>query len=110
MRYFSTTAWNIANKFSSVLASETRDLAALIDDALNVKDNRIAQQQEANACIPELEAEIVRLRAALNGLLDKHCELVNSGDCGFWDVEGEGAVIAARRALGTIEQKVGENK
>jgi hypothetical protein len=58
MRYFSTTAWDIANKFSGVLASETRDLAAHIDDALSAKDNRIAQMQESNACIPELEAKI----------------------------------------------------
>jgi hypothetical protein len=34
LRIHSETAWNIASKFSGILASETRDLAALIDDAL----------------------------------------------------------------------------
>lgn len=73
--------------------------------AIAERDTRVAQLCEDRDCIPELEAQIASLRAALNGLLDKHCELVNSGDCGFWDVEGEGAVIAARRALEFNEQE-----
>jgi hypothetical protein len=35
VRQFSKTAWDIASQYSNVLASETRDLAAQIDDALN---------------------------------------------------------------------------
>jgi hypothetical protein len=35
MRQFSKTAWDIASQYSNVLASETRDLAAQIDDVLN---------------------------------------------------------------------------
>ena len=34
MRAFSEEAWKIANLYSDVLASDTRDLAAHIDDAL----------------------------------------------------------------------------
>jgi hypothetical protein len=33
-RVYSNAAWAIASRFSDVLASETRDLARLIDDAL----------------------------------------------------------------------------
>ncbi len=39
------------------------------------------------------------LRTALQALLDKHVELVASGDCGHWDVEKEPEVIAAREVL-----------
>jgi len=43
--------------------------------------------------------EIERLRAALEGLIKRHAELVESGDCGFWDVETEPEMIAARKVL-----------
>ena len=39
------------------------------------------------------------LTRALQGLLDRHVELVSCGDCGFWDVEDEDEVKAARAAL-----------
>lgn len=42
MRVHSDTAWNIASKFSHVLASETRDLAAHIDIALAAERARCA--------------------------------------------------------------------
>jgi hypothetical protein len=35
VRQLSKTAWDIASQYSNVLASETRDLAAQIDDVLN---------------------------------------------------------------------------
>jgi hypothetical protein len=47
--------------------------------------------------------EIERLRAALKELAERHAELVNSGDCGFWEVEAEPEMIAARQALRTGE-------
>jgi len=37
MRIHSETAWNIASQFSNLLASDTRTLAAMIDDALDAK-------------------------------------------------------------------------
>jgi hypothetical protein len=37
MRKFSDTAWEIASRYSEVLASETRDLAAAIDAAIEGK-------------------------------------------------------------------------
>lgn len=39
------------------------------------------------------------LAAALAALLDRYVDLVNCGDCGFWDPEAEDEVIAARAAL-----------
>lgn len=46
-----------------------------------------------------LKAENERLANALENLLTRHCELVESGDCGFWDVEQEPEVVEARAAL-----------
>jgi hypothetical protein len=40
-----------------------------------------------------------KLLAALEGLLDNHCSLVSSGDCGFWNVEEESEVIQVRAAI-----------
>ena len=39
------------------------------------------------------------LYEALEAILEKYTQLVNCGDCGFWDPETEGEVIAARSAL-----------
>lgn len=36
---------------------------------------------------------------ALVALLNEHTELINSGDCGHWDAEEDGVVIAARAAI-----------
>ena len=44
-------------------------------------------------------AELERLRTATKGLIERYCDLVNSGDCGFWNPEEEAPVIAARAAL-----------
>jgi hypothetical protein len=49
--------------------------------------------------LTETAAETASMRAALTSLLRRHCRLVESGDCGFWNVEEEEEVIAARRAL-----------
>lgn len=46
MKQHSDTAWKIASKFSHVLASETRDLAAHIDVALDEKDLAITKALE----------------------------------------------------------------
>lgn len=42
MKQHSEVAWGIASKFSRVLASETRDLAALIDEAISAERERCA--------------------------------------------------------------------
>jgi hypothetical protein len=39
------------------------------------------------------------LLAALNELLERYCQLANSGDCGNWDPEEEAEVRAARAAI-----------
>lgn len=49
--------------------------------------------------VERLTDENARLRAALVGLLDRYCDLVNCGDCGYWDPEKEEPVKAARAAL-----------
>jgi hypothetical protein len=52
--------------------------------------------------------EIDRLRAALDGLLERYTGLVNSGDAGFWDPEGEPEVVAAREALARVADSSGD--
>ena len=42
MNEYSETAWNIASRYSSVLASETRNLTAQIDAAINAERQRCA--------------------------------------------------------------------
>lgn len=59
----------------------------------------------AEASARASQAEVERLKAALNDLLERHVALVGSGDCGNWDVEKEEAVIAARAALQVEERK-----
>jgi hypothetical protein len=49
--------------------------------------------------IKRLRAVNAKLLAALEGLLENHCSLVSSGDCGFWNVEEESEVIQARAAI-----------
>lgn len=50
-------------------------------------------------CDARLIAAAPDLLEALKLLLENHTQLVNFGDCGNWDVEGEPAVIAARAAI-----------
>lgn len=36
---------------------------------------------------------------ALKGMLDMYVQMVESGDCGFWNAEKDKEVIVARKAL-----------
>lgn len=47
----------------------------------------------------QLAASAPDLLAALKTFLEKYVEMVDSGDCGFWDPETEEKVIAARAAI-----------
>lgn len=49
--------------------------------------------------LDEAVSEIDLLRVALNGMLEHYVGLVNSGDAGHWDPEGEAVVVMARAAL-----------
>ena len=55
-------------------------------------------------CAQCLNRELVE---ALEGLLKDHCDLVNSGDSGFWEVEEEEEVIAARAVLEKAKEAQG---
>ena len=55
------------------------------------------------------QADLELLREALDalrGLLKDHCGLVDSGDCGFWNVEEEEEVIHARAAITKLEERL----
>ncbi len=61
MRIHSETAWNIAALYSHYLASETRDLAAHIDVALNELKDQL-NIDTANKRIVALELELDKLK------------------------------------------------
>lgn len=64
MREHSETAWKIASLYSTVLASETRDLAAHIDVALKAERERCASvaSHRPHHSGPEI-AEVIRALA-----------------------------------------------
>ena len=47
-------------------------------------------------------------RQALRELLTRYVDMVNSGDCGFWNPEDEDCVKAARAALAAEDKAVSE--
>lgn len=49
MKIHSETAWKIASEFSHVLASDTRTLAGMIDEALAAEREACAKVAEASA-------------------------------------------------------------
>lgn len=51
----------------------------------------------------EVAGQYGELLEALKDLTDHYVELINSGDCGAWDVEEEPKVIAARAAIQKAE-------
>lgn len=72
---------DFANRAEPLLSDTRRDLDQQV--AVNVQQNE----------------NIETLRAALEAMLKMYVELVDSGDCGFWDAEKVPEVIAARAAL-----------
>ena len=56
------------------------------------------------ARIAALEAQNAELIAALDKLLKKHVELIESGDCGFWNPEDEAEVTHARAVLAKYKE------
>jgi hypothetical protein len=74
----------------------TDDLDAIARDLRAARLVTLAERVERAA---ERERGLV---AALEALLDSYVQLVNSGDCGFWNPEGEAEVKAARAALANV--------
>jgi hypothetical protein len=54
---------------------------------------------ETAALITQLKDRIKRLEEALEGTVKWIVDLANSGDAGFWDVDEQPEIIAARDAL-----------
>lgn len=54
---------------------------------------------------PVLLDVVEQQREALEGLLLRYNALVNSGDCGNWNPEGDDDVIAARAALALMDKE-----
>lgn len=74
------------------------DLTERLRDAKNTVDDGYPYYGVPEA-IGDAISRIERLEAALRKLLERYVSLVNSGDCGTWDSDGDDDVIAARAAL-----------
>ena len=85
------------------MRSTTRSLI----NALRVLDSEIKSEDGvANAVVAEAanrleeqQERIKRLEEALEGTVKWIVHLADSGDAGFWDVEKQSEIIAARAAL-----------
>lgn len=62
-------------------------------------------QSAVDEATAEKQKRIDVLATALRDSLNHYVDLANSGDCGFWNPEDEGTVIAARAALKAIEEE-----
>lgn len=55
--------------------------------------------QDSGQTVNRLTEENDKLRICLKQMLKAYCDLVNSGDVGYWDPEGDQVVINARYIL-----------
>lgn len=60
---------------------------------------------KAAEVIASLQGEVGKLADAMENLLTNHCRLVESGDCGNWDVDAEPEVAAARALLDALPSR-----
>jgi hypothetical protein len=80
---------------------EIHKFPALANEVCDEAANRIEAQEKL----------IQEMREALEAFVAEYTEMVNSGDCGFWDPEKEDKVIAARTALSKAKsQQEGETE
>ncbi len=69
----------------------------------------LAVEGERDVIVVELAKDVELMREALEALealLKDHCGLVDSGDCGNWNVEKEEEVIQARAAVTKLEERL----
>ncbi len=82
---------------------------ARLNDGEGTWDGQPIQFALADALVAA-EVREKQLREALDALLARHVDLVASGDCGYWDVETEPGVIAARAALAAGGENPADSK
>jgi len=70
-----------------------------LERELNAANAIIRQQQLLDEANLRLQERIKRLEDALNGTVKWIVDLANSGDAGFWDVDEQPEIIAARAVL-----------
>ena len=73
--------------------------ARQLERELNAANSIIRQQQLLDEANLRLHERIKRLEDALNGTVKWIVDLANSGDAGFWDVDEQPEIIAARAVL-----------
>jgi hypothetical protein len=81
-------------------------LCRRLERELNAANAIIRQQQLLDEENLRLQERIKRLEEALEGSLKWIVDLANSGDIGFWNIEEDSEIIAARAALKAKEAKL----
>jgi hypothetical protein len=74
-------------------------LCRSLERDLTASNAIIRQQQLLDEANLRLQERIKRLEDALNGTVKWIVDLANSGDAGFWDVDEQPEIIAARAVL-----------
>lgn len=111
IRTHSKTAWDIASRYSSVLASETRDLAAAIDVAIGTETEGLVSEcfaLAAGACHGgrgdeggnwrcNYQDEIERLRGVLEGIAE------------YWNGSPDSAVNAIETVVERAEAALSQH-
>lgn len=106
-----TTDNDMFNTFLSAIREEKAALRVDRPNNLGCSDtHNFGSETTAKIAerIASLKTQNDRLATALEGLLTRHARLVESGDCGFWDVDQEPEVIEARAALDALPDAEGE--
>ena len=86
------TPWRVSpNSNSNLLGADNTFIAKL--------DFKMSYDEANAALIVRAVNSFEAMKEALENLTKRYCDLVNCGDCGFWEPEDEKEIIASRAAL-----------
>lgn len=94
------TPWHTGSTINTELVMGFRDNVEVVISESDPEIDMPLDEASANAAfIVKACNSHDALVKALNGMVEMYADMVNSGDCGFWDPEKVKEVIAARAAL-----------
>ena len=97
--------WGIIRGSNGHLACIARQPVYNDDESLNEHRKNKTDPSHANAAlIVRAVNSFEPMKEALENLTKRYCDLVNCGDCGFWEPEDEKEIIASRAAIAHAER------